>query len=184
MKRYKQNSSAFTLVELLVVIGIIAVLLAITVPATSIARGLAKQITCRSNLRSIGWAFLMYMDDNRLILPPACNMPSAPLNTKPPITNFLNTYLKDQRIYKCPADQGIKYQDQGKSYFEIEGSSYWYEDSLGGLPISASPPAKNGQNEVNIQVMYDYEPFHGPPGKVGSKSYLYADGHVGSFKNQ
>ena len=49
--------TGFTLIELLVTISIIALLMAIALPATSLARGVAKQMACKSNLRSIGWAF-------------------------------------------------------------------------------------------------------------------------------
>ncbi len=179
---YKQNG--FTLIELLVVISIIALLMAMTLPVTTLARGLAKQATCKSNLHSIGWAFRMYLDDNDNKMPPATYLPSANYDNKPPITKFLNMYLKEPRIFKCPADQGIKYPDQGKSYFQMEGSSYGYEERLGGKPVSASWMARRGENEINIHVMYDYEPFHGPAGKPGSKSYLYADGHVGDLRKQ
>src|SRR5690349_18853524 len=61
---------AFTLVELLVVIGIIGVLIALLLPSLQRAKAQSKWIKCQSNLRQIGVAMMIYANDNRGVLFP------------------------------------------------------------------------------------------------------------------
>jgi prepilin-type N-terminal cleavage/methylation domain-containing protein/prepilin-type processing-associated H-X9-DG protein len=67
-----QSKAAFTLIELLVVIAIIAILAALLFPVFAQARDKARQVACFANLRQIGQALQMYLQDYDEHLPIAC----------------------------------------------------------------------------------------------------------------
>jgi prepilin-type processing-associated H-X9-DG protein/prepilin-type N-terminal cleavage/methylation domain-containing protein len=108
----------FTLVELLVVIGIISILIAILLPALQKARVAALATACMSNQRQIGMAILMYATDHHGQYPPdGVDLPN-PNNlaamvkfqwfTQPFVGNYLNTqtnlpFYTTSRIFFCPA---------------------------------------------------------------------------------
>jgi len=108
--------AGFTLVELLVVIGIIALLISILLPAMRKAREAASIVTCASNLKQIGIGMHMYANENRGVIPnhgdahpilgawtwwPGLLEPyvaGKPLDTSPTTTGISRAFL-------CPSDE-------------------------------------------------------------------------------
>src|SRR5688572_4432765 len=72
--------SAFSLVELLVVISIIALLVGILLPVLARARERAQRAACLSNVRQLTAAVMLYLTDNKQTLPEACST-NYPLET-------------------------------------------------------------------------------------------------------
>src|SRR5688572_29253010 len=115
----------FSLVELLVVIGIIALVIGILLPALNKARESARRTACLSNVRQLAAAALIYLADNKDFLPEAASA-NTPLESQlcprsrvqpawtvvgperyvlPSIGGLLAKYVsgKDGRLWQCPS---------------------------------------------------------------------------------
>lgn len=120
-----RKNRAFTLVELLVVIGIIALLISILIPSLSRAKDHAVRVQCMSNQRQLMTAVNMYASENKNYLPPAnwgetsrgwLYVGSVDANKDKPEfyeTGLLWNYLKNRKVYKCPLH--TEYRSRGSS---------------------------------------------------------------------
>ena len=115
------KTRAFTLIELLVVIAIIAVLMAILMPSLRMVREQARSISCRSNVRTLTLAWLMYKDENdgNLVradsgqyswapLPPDWQTCSIEKKKEWLKKSPLWPYVKKIEVYRCPSDRRNK----------------------------------------------------------------------------
>lgn len=150
-----------TLVELLVVLAVIALLLAILIPAIGVARARARRARCASQLHQIGLALRIYFDSQAIdhpVFPYAHAMPSAWPDHRS-IRDALAPFLeRDATVFHCPDDS---------TRFSAEGLSYRYNERLSGKPV------------IDFErVLEDFDPVHGPADSPGAINVLYADSAV------
>ena len=107
----------FTLVELLVVLGIITVLIAILVPTLSGARKSAQRTACLSNMRQLGNSLTLFTIEHRGYLPKAWyndginygDMSSERWGYRDPMWGWdyvLQRYIRNKDVFRCPSDEG------------------------------------------------------------------------------
>jgi prepilin-type processing-associated H-X9-DG protein/prepilin-type N-terminal cleavage/methylation domain-containing protein len=123
-RRRRKSCTAFTLVELLVVIGIIALLISILLPALSKARNSAKTMACLSNLRQLGQATAMYAGENKQYLP----YPTTTLGEQCLWFNALDPYLQATEDHSdrtgVAAGRNYKKYKQCEVYDSFDGGKF------------------------------------------------------------
>ena len=166
--------SAFTLIELLIVMVSIAILAGLLLPVVSKSKELGRSTACLSNLRQIGVALQLYTQDNNNRLPVMYDAlfttNSAPTTNRPTIDLVLSNYLGSPRILRCPSDS--------KNVFEQTGSSYAWNVLLNGQDAEHLSVMGLNFDPHNIPVVFDKEGFHRARGQGKEANYLYADGHI------
>jgi len=176
------NSVGFTLIELLVVIGIIAVLAALLFPVLSKAKESGKATVCIGNLRQIGVAIQLYVQENNNRLPFMNDQYPGVTNQYSGPDVVLSNHLGNVKVLKCPSDRWqtntpLPITTAGPTYFEQTGSSYAWFSVL------------NGQDMDHLKVMNvkmkrfplmaDKDQFHAARGPTKAVNSVYGDVHVG-----
>jgi prepilin-type N-terminal cleavage/methylation domain-containing protein/prepilin-type processing-associated H-X9-DG protein len=158
--------SAFTLIELLVVIAIIAILAAILFPVFASAREKARQTSCASNLRQLGLATLLYLQDYdqtypiaQYASPPGIQYWFGYGERQGATTTFNKTrgllypYMKNGEIQRCPSWTGQARFGDGNGY----GYNWQFMGSDLGMSFdySAWPNLRNPANEAAFSSTSD-----------------------------
>lgn len=189
---------AFTLIELIMVIAIIAILTGLLMPALAKGKSKAKSIACVSQLRQLGAAVRMYTDDNQNVLPAAELLPSYPLSTNqslPRICDVLSPYVggvagrtNSPAVFKCPSDNVGRYASEGSSYeWNTDLNGRQMDETRSSRLIIVRKMRDQEEPEVHQEelafppgttpLLLDYEDFHPRPPKSG-KNVVFMDGHV------
>jgi len=203
MRKLRGNRLGFTLIELLVVIAIIAILAAILFPVFAAARESARKTSCLNNMKQLGVAFNMYINDNKETY--------APWSTQNDWAwehmwwQPLDAYLKQVRpnglqgVFVCPSSPKIADQSLRRCY----GYNAFY---LGGIGKTTTPAkagavsspastillmeiwyfANKSGTAIAFPPSYTYRcqpSLCWPPGwHRGSTNVCFADYHVQSYK--
>ena len=138
-RRRGVRRSAFTLIELLVVVAIISLLVSILLPGLRYARAQARSATCRSNLRQLVLANMLYANENRDRYCPGMPSPRQNLtrwygsrdslndafdSTRGPLSAYLS---RDERIRDCASMSVAHVLDEG---FERGCGGYGYNNAF------------------------------------------------------
>lgn len=144
-----RSPRAYSLVEMLVVLGIAGVLMGFLLPVVSKARRAAKAATCVSNLHQIAVAFHVYAGDNWGRLPD----PGAADETWETV---MWPYLRMSDVFRCPSDEEV---------FPAFGSSYDWRDTGDPLTTLAGRPLSEATAR-NCVLVFDSLPHWHTKGKM------------------
>lgn len=180
MRRSQRDPKAggFTLVELLVVIGIIALLISILLPALNKARAAASAATCLSNLRTMGQAWNIYMDEGK------GNLPLYVWNNNPGLTGavaaqyawdngwvgLLSQYKTNVSSLLCPtANEEIPFaSQQGFGTSNNAWSGRWQ----GGTPVPIADVPTGAAPFINNSTIVQADGYR--TGSYGMSRFMFA----------
>lgn len=194
LSRRNRPGNGFTLIELLVVIAIIAILAAILFPVFARARESARSITCISNQKQLGTAFMMYFQDYDESLPTlvgptenwSCNAPNSAWVEYGGWPVFVHPYVKSGGVYKCPSSTPDPFWLCGNSAVNSGGSaahrdmlrtaaprgvSYVYRRGFNAAPRTAGHVLSLAEfaRPAEMFLLFEYASWHRDPATAVTK---------------
>jgi prepilin-type N-terminal cleavage/methylation domain-containing protein/prepilin-type processing-associated H-X9-DG protein len=174
MLQSRRNCKGFTLIELLVVIAIIAILVAILFPVFARARENARRASCQSNLKQLGIATQMYVQDyDEKLMAMKMDKSNGTLYWY----TVLDPYLKNKQILVCPSYKSTDYYPNGSSGTrDTYGINCYEGDAKSGAVVLAltgsdGSPLPYGPTHSMSQITWP------------SELVLFADYHTDSSNN-
>jgi len=174
--RRASGRGGFTLIELLVVIAILALLISILLPSLAAAREQAKTVVCLNHVRQLALANYYYSSDHRGLLPHYDRWLWTGVASEAVIGGTLwgmrapsqadarprKNYAKNEEIYKCPADAGLRKTLPGVSE-PILPPVFSYTRNVYVMDVMRDSKKWGGETGIGGATTYDYLPFEKPP---------------------
>lgn len=201
--RLRTTLRAFTLIELLAVIAIIAILFSLLIPAINGAMEKGKRTRCMSNMRQCGMGCVFYAGDHEGKYPPTsssqwdygCNIENDNRIEKWGV--LYPDYVKELRVFWCPSrrpgqryamepnpttDYGIDSYGVGVGSRNVE-CSYGHNSGTASQPLRMSTITNLSKKVLGVDVFWSDNAINGASMCHGGGYYnvVYCDGHVGSF---
>lgn len=189
-----KKDSGFTLVELMVLSGIVLCLAALSWPAFQRSYAAAQSTRCSANLRVLGLASLVYAGENGMILP--ATMHQAPDGSES-WTNALQPYASGPVTFKCPVDENrgrvrtyvmndfltknphpapfLDFSSLLNISRQMDTVLYVEAAKSTGVPSDHFHFSEYFQTEMPAA---DFEQWVGVKRHAGRANYLFVDGHV------
>lgn len=165
MRRHPQ---AFTLIELLITITIVGALVAMAIPATDRIIHKSRATHCMGNLRNLGTALQLYLNDHANIMPALVTARESRESKELAIDNTLDEYTEQDNVFCCKADT--------QRLWESTGTSYLWNNLLNGQDVANINFFGIVKDGNRIPVMSDKESWH--KYRDVQVNILYLDGHV------